>query len=99
MICLFCDNESVVKMLCKSTSSCKKCMILIRKITLWAIEFNIRILAKHVSTDKNGISDALSRMQMHRFRKEVRLAKHTVYSVPEEMPDELWPVHKVWNEF
>ena len=89
---LYCDNDAVVKMLRKSSSSCKKCMILIRKITLLCLEYNVKIKAKHVGTKANAISDALSRGQMNRFRRQLRKHKKTVNPLPDHIPQELYPV-------
>ena len=94
-ICLFCDNNSVVKMIRKKSSSCKKCMILIRKITLLSLQCNVKISAKHVSTKNNSISDTLSRFQMHRFRRELRCHKLQVNLQQDQLPVDIWPVRKV----
>ena len=65
---LFCDNESVVKMINKSSSNCKNCMVLIRIITLEALKNNVRVFARHVRTKLNDLSDTLSHLQFTRFR-------------------------------
>ena len=97
-ITLFCDNESVVKMLRKSSSSCKKCMILIRKITLLCLEFNVSIWAEHVKTKLNPLADSLSHFQDACFYRKLKKLHRTVNKVPEQIPADWWPVHKVWQE-
>ena len=92
IIRLFCDNESVVKMLNKSSSRCKNCMVLIRLITLKGLEENVRIFAKHVRSKDNGLSDAISRRDFNRFR---RLGPH-MDEWPLKVPDEIWPMNKIW---
>ena len=43
-VILFCDNESVVHMVNKSSSRCKNCMVLIRLMTLESMVHNVRVL-------------------------------------------------------
>ena len=52
-IILFCDNESVCKMINKNTSSCKQCMSLTRILVLYSLQENVRIFAKHLSSRDN----------------------------------------------
>ena len=47
-ICIFCDNESVVKMIKNTVSGCKLCMKLVRLIILECMQWNVRLFAKHV---------------------------------------------------
>ena len=94
---LFCDNDGVVKMINKGSTSKKDCMVLIRIITLKSLECNTRIYAKHVKTDDNKLADALSRMQMTRFDKELKLAGKTINNTKSEIPQELWPIWKIWK--
>ena len=69
-VCLFCDNISVVYMLNKNTSKCKRCMVLIRLIVLHCMVHNVRVFAKHVTTSANDLADHLSRMRIQQFRLE-----------------------------
>ena len=93
-IYLFCDNMSVVHMINGSTSSCKNCMILIRLITLKSMCENCRIFAKHVRSEDNGPSDALSRLDFARF---ARLTAHKQMDrMSSKIPEELWPISKIW---
>ena len=91
---LFCDNESVVHMINGSSSTCKNCMVLIRLIVFEGLIRNVRIFAKHIPTKKNGIVDALSRMQFNRFWK---LAPD-MEEIPTQIPQELWPLQKIWKD-
>ena len=59
-ILLFCYNQSVVQMINKSSSRCKKCMVLIRMITLQGLINNVKIFAKYVPIWANDKADALS---------------------------------------
>ena len=66
-ILLHCDNESVCKMINKSSSSCKNCMVLLRIIVLECLIHNVHITAEWISTGDNGKADALSRLDLDRF--------------------------------
>ena len=61
-ISLLCDNQAVVNMVNNNTSSCPKCMILIRMIVLESLVQNSRVFVKFVRSKDNGKADALSRM-------------------------------------
>ena len=90
---LFCDNLSVVQMINSSSSRCKNCMTLIRIITLEGMRRNVRVYAKHVTTDKNILADALSRLQMERFWRNT---PEGMSPEKTEIPCRLWPVQKLW---
>ena len=64
---LFCDNESVCKMVSKQSSKCKNCMALIRLLVLQQLIYNTRVFAKHVRTELNGRADSISRMKFQHF--------------------------------
>ena len=91
-IILFCDNEAVVHMINDTASKCKRCMYLLRLITLEGMIRNVRINAKHVGTKLNGKADALSRLDFKRFRK----LDPNMNKLCSGIPTELWPMHKVW---
>ena len=88
----FCDNESVVYMINNAAAKCKRCMVLLRIITLEGMIHNVRIQAKHVRTEKNGKADALSRLDFKRFRK----LGPNMNLQPSPIPECLWPMNKVW---
>ena len=92
-VILFCDNESVVHKINSSSSNCKQCMVLIWIITAESINRNVRIFARHVGTKENGKADALSRLDFKRFWA---LAGSDMNDNPSEIPDAIWPMHKVW---
>ena len=69
-------------------------MVLLRLLTLKALKNNFHCFARHVRTEDNGIADALSRQQWTRFNqltKDKRINK-----LPDELPDEIWPITKLW---
>ena len=45
-VIIFCDNQSVVAMVNSTTSSCKRCMVLIRVLVLHCLKHNVRVFAK-----------------------------------------------------
>ena len=90
---LFCDNDSVVKMINNSSSRCKNCMVLIRLIVLEGMKHNVRIFAKHIESDKNVLSDSLSRMDMTRFWDN---AHESMNESMTNIPERIWPASKIW---
>ena len=92
-IAIFCDNTSVIHMINNNTSSCKNCMVLIRIIVLKCLIHNVRLCAKYVASKENDISDSLSRLQMDRF---YRLTKGEFEVAPHRIPEEIWPIEKIW---
>ena len=92
-IVLFCDNISVVYMINRSTSTCKNCLHLIRIIVLAGLKNNVRIFANYVNTKANTRADMLSRQKIARFRREFGNEYETWSTA---VPDELWPMHKIW---
>ena len=90
-IMLHCDNRSVCRMINKSSTKCKNCMVLIRIIVLECIIQNVDLSAEWLSTKDNGKADALSRLEFPRFRD---LAKGTMNIWPDRMPSNIWPVQK-----
>lgn len=91
---IWCDNQSVVQMINYSTSSCRRCMILIRIITLISLKFNCRIFAKWVKSSDNILADALSRGDWKRFWNHAPL--HTNRSM-RSLPKSVWPVPQDWT--
>ena len=91
-ILLHCDNESVCKMLNKSSSGCKNCMVLLRLIVLECLIQNINITAEWVSAGDNGKADALSRMDFNRFWD----LGPSMDPFPVPLPDCIWPISKIW---
>ena len=55
---LYCDNDSVVRMLNNTSSRCKNCMVLIRIIVTKCMLWNLRVFCKHVRTEDNYLADA-----------------------------------------
>ena len=92
-IIVFCDNQAVVHMINKTTSSCKNCMVLLRIIVLEGLIYNRRVFARFIPTKMNGRADALSRLEFSRF---FRLSPLSSQFQPEKLPPHMWPVSKIW---
>ena len=91
-IILFCDNMSIVHMVNNTSSSCKNCMVLIRKLVLTSLIENTRIYARYVASKENCRADLLSRMKVSTFK--LRFPDTDQHPTP--VPDELWPMKKLW---
>ena len=94
-IILFCDNQSVVQMVNNTTSACPNCMYLIRKMVLKCLIENVRVYAKYIKSKDNTASDCLSRLKIDQFLQ----LKNNWDRVQTPVPQELWPISKVWNNF
>ena len=92
-VIVFCDNQAVVQMVNNYSSSCKNCMVLIRKIVLDNLVKNRRLFVQYVRSSDNIRADSLSRMDFIRFFKH---SPQSINFAPEKLPDELWPIHKIW---
>ena len=91
-ITVFCDNQAVMHMINNNTSSCSHCMKLIRLIVLNNLLYNRKLSVKFVSTQDNGVADALSRLDFNRFR---RLAPE-MKQFPDTIDERIWPIDRVW---
>ena len=67
-------------------------MVLIRIIVLECLIHNVKVTAEWVATGDNGKADALSRMDLKRFRD----LGPNMEDVPVKIPEDIWPVHKIW---
>ena len=70
-----CDNLSVVHILTSGSSRCPQIMSLVRYLFYVCATFNIALKSLHIRGLDNAASDALSRLQVERFRTLVPLAQ------------------------
>ena len=68
-VVVFCDNISVRDMVNSTSSTCRKCMTLIRMLVLDGLVHNRRVFVKHVLGRSNILADSLSRDVMSTFWK------------------------------
>lgn len=95
-IVVWCDNQAVMHMLNNATSSCKKCMYLLRIITATQLQHNVRYFARYIDTKANILSNLLSRNRVERFK---RLAPKPTADTGERLPQVLWPIpHYLWGK-
>ena len=93
-VIIFCDNQAVVAMVNNITSKCKNCMVLIRKLVLWSLQFNFRVFMKYIKLADNEVADSLSQLDFDCF-SYLAQEKH-LDPMPQPLPDELWPIEKLW---
>ena len=93
-VTLFCDNKSVRDMINGSSARCKNCMYLIRLIVIKSLKHNVQVSVKYVESKKNDFADALSRMETKRIEK-LKL-KYNIERYPTRIPNEIWPMSKIW---
>ena len=96
-VILFCDNRSVVDMINNTSSSCKNCMVLIRMIVLKGLIENVRVFARHVEGVKNELADSLSRNKIEYFKELSNHLGRTWDEKPTSVPEQLWPISKIWK--
>ena len=66
---LYTDNLSLVAVLNKQTSRDPLVMILVRRLVLACLKFNLVLCTQHIPTKKNKFADLLSRLQFQEFRR------------------------------
>ena len=96
-IILFCDNESVVEMINASSSSCRNCMVLIRMLVLKGLTENVRIFARHISGKSNYFSDALSCLDVVKFKHLAGEDGREFDDDPTPIHEDIWPLEKIWH--
>jgi hypothetical protein len=79
------DNIAVVHIINKNTSKDKTIMLILRKLVLTCMKYNIYAKALHIPGKLNDVADALSRSQVPRAR---RLASHLDIQ-PQQVPPHL----------
>ena len=81
-ICFNCDNEALVYVLNKQSSTEKRVMFLIRRLVLLTLHHNILFTANHLPGKLNILSDALSRLQIAKFKMLMPDADNYQTSIP-----------------
>ena len=89
-IIIYCDNQTVCRMVNHNTSGCKYCMVLIRKLTLLCLCYNLKIHVEYIKSRDNELSDALSRINLKLFKDLTRELDFDPFPTCPSM--ELWPV-------
>lgn len=77
------DNNALVAIINNRSSKNNKVMNLVRQLVLFTLRYGIQFRAMHISTSKNVITDAISRLQWNRLRKVLPVGASLA---PEEIP-------------
>ena len=95
-VIVYTDNKSrsIHSMVNKTTSGCKRCMVLVRILVMHCLKLNVRLRARYIETKHNKIANSLSRFQKFYFNKLA--LKAGLYETPTPVPKILWPVNKIW---
>ena len=88
-IVFHCDNESVVAIINKQSTPHKLSMGLVRVLVYFCLNNNIVFKARHIPGKVNDIADALSRLQLNRFRRLVPQADKDMTIIPTEILNQL----------
>ena len=91
-IVFFSDNQAVVEIINKQTSKDRSIMVLLRHFVLCTLKYNILFHAKHIAGCINRKSDALSRLQVEKFRLLVPIADPQPTPVPEGLLPNNWHI-------
>lgn len=81
-ILFHCDNATTVAIIKKGRSKSPDIMKLMRRLTWTAATNGFIIYAEHIPGKKNAIADALSRLQITRFRQLAPTAEHQPCACP-----------------
>ena len=78
-ILFFTDNEALVHVINKQSCRDKVLMVLVRKLMLVCLEYNILFKAKHIPGTHNILADSLSRLQVQTIQAAGTI-KHESFS-------------------
>ena len=84
-VIFYCDNESVCSIINKRTSRDPIVMILLRRLVMVTMEWNIMFHASHIRGLENALSDALSRLQFARARRLAPWLQEESTPIPEHL--------------
>ena len=98
-VLIHCDNQAVVAMINNTSSSCKYCMVLIRKLVMRCLQFNLHIFARYIRSEHNVLPDLLSRQKINKFKLEARRMGFRMDPEPTIPSPELWPLKSFWDTF
>ena len=88
----FSDNQAVVEIINKQTSKDRSVMALLRHFVLCTLKYNILFHAKHIAGCVNRESDALSRLQVEKFRALAPYADEQPTPVPAGLLPNNWQI-------
>ena len=86
----FLDNQAVVEIINRQTSKDRSVMALLRDFVLCTLKHNILFHAKHITGCVNRESNALSRLQVEKFRSLMPYADEQLTPVPAGLLPNNW---------
>ena len=89
-VTVHCDNQAAQGMVNSLASSCIQCRKLIRVLTLFQIQNNVRIFVKYIRSRDNILADSLSRLNFKKFWENAK----DMNPRPDQLPQSLWPAEK-----
>jgi hypothetical protein len=89
IIVLYTDNQALESIINKPPSRQSDIMILVRKLVLSCMKYNIQVLAKHVIGKLNLVADALSRSQLQKCKELTPKSN----PFPTELPWDILPTN------
>lgn len=90
-ILFFTDNEALVSVINKQTSTDVHVLKMVRFMVLRCLQHNILFKAKHIPGKKNSQADYLSRLQVERFLESHPNAHRNPSQIPEQLlPRNFW---------
>ena len=92
---IWCDNQAACRMINTGVSKCKNCQYLLKMLTLNNLIYNRRVFAEYVDTKANHLSDKLSRLRVNKFKRDAPVGTN---QFPDNLPTELWPASKLWQD-
>ena len=86
------DNQALVEVINKKTTKDKKLLVLVRSLVLSCLKHNILFKAVHLPGLCNTSADALSRLQVDKFKSLDQYAAAEPTIVPPHLLPENWPI-------
>ena len=94
-IIVFCDNQTVCRAVNKTTASCTKCMIFVRRIIFKAMMENVEIFIQYIKSRDNKFADFLSRGMITKFKNTAKEDELEIDENKTRLPEAVWPMSKL----
>ena len=84
-VVFYTDNEALSSIINKQTTRITSIMFLVRKLVLLCLRLYIEFKARHISGKLNYKADALSRLQVERFKQQSPFSDAHPTCIPEKL--------------
>ena len=91
-----CDNSAIVCAINAQSSREPAVMMLIRKLVIFCVWYNIKFRASHVPGVQNILADKLSRSQVQEVLKLAPWMQNTPTEIPESIHQDSIPIKRSW---